>query len=403
MALQQTPQGLEIETQAEIQAALEASHRAQFGNEIQLDPSSVFGKQVGIWSEREALIQQELQDIQSGFDRNAAEGASLDAVVALFGSIRRGASASQSKGFRLFGVDTTVIADASLFTQDITGIVWSVINGPYTIGDVTPGQVDIEAQATTVGANVFSTASTFVITTPIAGWTSATSFRDIEGFETGSGVEEDPTLRDRSRDELFAGGNDITAIKAVVTKVLGVDEVQVFENRDCGNTVDGIPPGAFEVVVTDGEDIDIANAILSRKPPGAETFGSTTVNLADSEGNTIPIMFTRPALVEIHVQINVLIAGAEGTLPENAEDVVKQAVLDFANANSRVGQDVLFQQFIGPTFVAIQDIFTGKFPTTSIISEIGFSPAPGVSEINIPISDRERADFDSTRIVVFFT
>lgn len=400
MALQQTPQGLEIETQAEIQTALEASHRIQFGNEIQLDPSSVFGKQIGIWSEREALEQQLLQDIQSGFSRDAAEGASLDAVVALFGSARRPASASQSKGFQVAGINGTVIPDGSLFTQDITGTVWSVVNGPYTIPIGLT--IDIEAEATTTGALVFSTASTFVITTPIAGWIAVVSTRDIEGFETGSEIESDAALRDRSRDELFAGGNDITAIKAVVTKVLGVDEVQVFENRDCTQTVDGIPPGAFEVVVTDGEDIDIANAILSRKPPGAETFGSTTVNLADSEGNTIPIKFTRPALVEIHVQLNISIGSAEGTLPENAENVVKQAVLDFGNANSRVGQDALHQQFIGPGYAAIQDIFTGKFPTTNIESELGLAAPPAVAPINFSISDRERADYDSARITVNF-
>jgi hypothetical protein len=173
----------------------------------------------------------------------------------------------------------------------------------------------------------------------------------------------------------------------------------VYENRDCTNTSpDGISPGHIEAVVTGGDDLAIATAILTRIPPGTGMDGTTLVPLADTEGNVIDIRFTRPAMVEIWVDIGILNFSAEGTLPTNFEAVVAQAVLDFGNANSRVSQDVLFQQFIAPTQAAIQDSFTGKFAYDFLESLIGTSAS--TFDINIPISIRERADYDSARITV---
>ena len=78
--------------------------------------------------------------------------------------------------------------------------------------------------------------------------------------------------------------------------------------------------------------------------------------------------------------------------------VAAAAVLEFGNANARVSQDVLWQQFIGPVAASIQDVFTGKFAYDSIDSEI--STGGSTMNVNIPIGIRERADFDSARITV---
>ena len=100
----------------------------------------------------------------------------------------------------------------------------------------------------------------------------------------------------------------------------------------------------------------------------------------------------------LSVDIVITNFNSEGTLPENFEALVAQAVLDFGNANARVDQDVLFQQFIGPTAAAIQDVFTGKFVYDLIECFIGTTASTALT--NIPIGIRERADFDSARITV---
>ena len=407
MPLAQTTTGLVIEDLAEIKAGYESDYRLAFGADVPLGVDSVFGKQIGIASEREANIQALAQRIQAGFDRDKGQATALDGVSRLTGSDRRGATQSISTAGRCVGTDGTLIVNGSTVIQQNAGLdAWTVVNGTdgvgpfgYEIGTAVSGEVtDVEIEAVETGAKVFSSSSEFVIGSPIAGWGVFDSSRDIETFETGQGVETDGEFRDRGRDELFAGGNDTSGIKAVITKVKGVSEVQVFENRDC-TTIDGngILPGHVESIVTGGSDLDVATAILLRVPPGTSLQGTTTVVLADSEGNQIDIKFTRPAAVEITVYVRIINFAAEGTLPENFEALAEAAVLEFGNANSRVSQDVLYQQFIGPVAASIQDTFTGKFAYDFIDSEVG---TPSTANANISIGIRERADYDSSRITV---
>lgn len=408
MPLQQTTTGLVIQDIAEIKGEMEASHRNVFGADVSLGVDSVFGKIIGIQSEREALIQQQMQFIQAGFSRDTAQGANLDAVSRLTGSDRRGAQPSTSSAGRATGTDTTIVLNGSTVIQQNAALdVWTVIDGidgvspfGYEIGTVTTGEVTgVIIQSVETGEKVFSSLTEFTIGSPIAGWDGFNITRDIETFETGQDIEEDGAFRDRGRDELFAGGNDTSGIKAVITEVTGVTEVQVFDNRDC-TTIDGdgIEPGHVESIVTGGSDLDVATAILLRVPPGTSLQGTTLVVLADTEGNQIDIRFTRPAAVEITVEVIITNLEAEGTLPENFESVAEAAILAFGNANARVSQDVLFQQFIGPVADSIQDVFTGKFAYDFIDSEI--STGGSTMNVNIPIGIRERADFDSSRITV---
>jgi hypothetical protein len=406
MPLQQTTTGLQIQDIAEIKSEFEADFRELFGADVSVGPESVFGKQIGTMSEREALIQALAQRIQAEFSRIAAQAANLDAVSALTGSHRRGASQSKSSAGKAFGTDGVIVLNGSTVVQQNDALdVWTVVDGVdgvapfgYEIGTTTTGEIEgVVIQSVNTGAKVFVSATEFVIGTPIAGWNSFAITRDIETYETGQDVETDAEFRDRGRDELFAGGNDTSGIKAVITKVPGVSEVQVFENRNC-QVVDenGIEPGHLESVVTGGDDLAVATAILSRVPPGTSLQGTTEIILADTEGNDIPIRFTRPALVEITVDIIIHNLNAEGTMPENFEALIEQAVLDFGNANSRVSQDVLYQQFIGPAASQMQDSFTGKFNYDFIESKI--STGGATTAANISIGIRERADYDSARI-----
>lgn len=413
MAFEQNPTdgGLEIQSISDIKDELDQAHRDNLGTEVALGPDSIFGQFIATWSEQEALTQQLVQRMQAAFSRGGAEGVDLDAISSLFGSLRNAATQSQSVSGRCTGVATTLVLNGSLVTQDITGIVWEVVDGTdgidpnfgYEIGgggDITP----VTMRATTTGPNTFASASTFVITTPIGGWTGFNVTSDIETFETGTDIEADGAFRSRGADEIFAGGNDVSGIKANVLRVNGVLEVQVFENRSCtGTSPDGIPPGEIEVVVTGGDDLEIAQAILDRIPPGTDSHGTVTNNLPDIEGNLIEVKFTRPTLIETHVQVGIVISNAEGTPPANVKDVVEAAILAFGNANSSVGQDILYQQFIGPIFVAMFDEFSGKYPIELIDVEVATGAVPAFDSVNLSIGNRERADYDSTRVVANFS
>lgn len=87
--------GLQIKRQSDIIAEIQSSLRSALGQNINLLPASVFGQLVGIFSEREALIWELVEDVYLSQYPNSAEGASLDNILALSGLKRLPATPSR--------------------------------------------------------------------------------------------------------------------------------------------------------------------------------------------------------------------------------------------------------------------------------------------------------------------
>jgi hypothetical protein len=327
VSLELTTSGLTIQSLAEIQAELETSYREAYGENTVVAEDSVFGLQIGIAAEREALLQQKLAEVFASNNPNSAAGVSLDVLSALTNTVRKGPVASKSDAGLVTGVAATVITNGSQVRLIQTQDLWNVVDGPYTIP--VGGTIAVTIEGAEAGAQTFvTTPSTgWSIETPIIGWDEFETTADIDPEDIGRDSEPDADLRPRREDELLVNGNDLTAIKAVVGALETVVVVKTFENTDCLNVVDGLAAGAFETVVEGGDDTDIANAIFSRKPPGAEAFGSTTVIVADGEGGTIPIGFTRPTDIDVFVEITVVAAGAEGVFPANGAQLIEDGHL----------------------------------------------------------------------------
>ena len=406
MPLQQTPSGLQIESLQEIVAGFEADFQdptTGFGADAPVAPNTVFGQFIGIMSERFATLEQLAQKIQSGFDPNFAAGTDLDVLCEITGTERGDERQSESAEAVITGTPATNILDLSEVQNATTEDIWQIINGPYVIGG--GGTVTCTIRARDPGPLTFSATTVWNILTPLSGWASFSTPTDIDPEDIGSAVESDEELRQRREDELFSGGNDLDAIKAEVTKVVNVLEVTVYENRDsCNTSPDGIPPGAIETVVEGGDDTLVAEAILSAKPPGTEAFGQTvTINLTDDSGNNIPIGITRPTDIAVSLIITITTVGAEAPLPDNPEVIIGEAVLEFANANTRIGQDVVPGSFAGIVWDLLKDPATGLYSASSVIVQGDFFPPVGITTDPLIINIRERADYDSTRITVNIT
>jgi hypothetical protein len=254
-------------------------------------------------------------------------------------------------------------------------------------------------RALETGPIEFNSGNTWSIVTGIAGWTAFVTPFSINPEDIGENIETDEALRERRRDELFVNGNDLSAIKANVLKVRGVDEVAVYENRDCtAPSPEGIPEGAIEVVVEGGDGNDIVDAIYERKPPGTEASGTIGITITDIEGNPLEIFYTPVSDVEVWVTCIVNTTGAEVGLPDNVVQLITQAIVDFGDANSAIGQDVIPDTFHGPIFEVLKDPETGKYAATSLTIEVGTTPVVGPSPVAIGI--RERADYDTVRVAV---
>lgn len=401
MPLELQASGLATQGIAEIKSELETTFRDTFGENVNVTPNSVFGQQIGIAAEREALIQAQILAVYQSIDPDNATGVTLDQRAALTGTQRNPARKSKSSSFQANGTDTTEITNGSRIELLQTQEVWVVVDGPYVIGSVSTGLVALTCEAEETGPKTFQTTPTtgWSLLTPIVGWDSVQTTADLDPEDTGDDVESDPSLRARRIAELLILGNDIDAIRAAVGAVLGVTDVAVFDNTSCVVALDGIPPGAFEVIADGGVDADIAVAIFSNKPPGAESFGSSgPFPQTTTEGQIIDIFFTRPTDVDIDVEIDATATGAEFPLPVNAAALIVAAALIAFNADTDIGRDIFPPKYVTTVFVAVRDndgndtIVTAEVRMRILANPFATTP--------IVISLRERPDFDSANITV---
>ncbi len=399
MPLQLTAAGLQIQSMAEIKTELETKFRDTFGDAVNVTPNAVFGQLIGSHAEREALVQALLLALYNSFDPAFATGVSLDARAGLTATFRKPATKSKSASFQANGVAATIITNGSQFQLIQTQDIWVVVEGPYTIAG--GGTIAFTAEALETGPKTFLTTGIagWSILTPIAGWTSVQSTADLDPEDTGSDVETDPNLRQRRIDELLIQGNDIDAIRAAVGALLGVTAVAVFDNPSCVSVLDGIPPGAFEVVVDGGVDADIAKAIFSNKPPGAEAFGSSgPFPQTTTEGQIINMFHTRPTDVDIDVQISAFTAGAEHPFPVNGLTSIATDLLAAFNADAKIGRDIFPFKYISDVFKAVE---TDEGNDTIVSAVVQMRVFPAAFSTNpLVITLRERSDFDSARITV---
>lgn len=134
-----TPQGFNAKRLADIKQDLENAMIAQFGD-INIDPQSVFGQEIGVLSKQYADIWENLQDVYFSQYPNSAEGVALDNVVQLNGITRLPAQATTTIGV-CTGNESTLIPAGSLvkipntnnvFSNPSSGVITR--NNAYSVG-----------------------------------------------------------------------------------------------------------------------------------------------------------------------------------------------------------------------------------------------------------------------------
>lgn len=192
-------------------------------------------------------------------------------------------------------------------------------------------------------------------------------------------------------------GNDGPYTLVSATLVGNNTRLAVVENVS-DSTIDGsvvaetIRPHSFEAVVDGGDDDDIANVIFQLgKAAGIASSGATVkTDVDDGEGNLKEIRHSRPQGVEIFVEIDYT-KNPEETFPADGEDQMSAAVL--AHGNSlQIGDDVIID-----IIEAIARLSTTGIKTLTARIDV---VTPALGTIDIPISDRARSRFDSSRITV---
>jgi uncharacterized phage protein gp47/JayE len=146
MAFGITSAGFSRPRLADIKTEIESTLRSTFGATINLAPETVWGQIVGVFSEREDLVWQGMEDVYNSQYPDTSFGVSLDNVGALSGIPRKGAIASKALALRLFGIIGTVVPAGSQF---------SVVDSPSTIF-TTDASVTLVAGLNTIQKITFS-------------------------------------------------------------------------------------------------------------------------------------------------------------------------------------------------------------------------------------------------------
>ena len=276
---------------------------------------------------------------------DVATGLSLDNVATITNVTRLAATHSEMTG-RVSGTDGITVPAG--FIASVAGNKTARFVATQS-GVISGGYVDLPFQAESTGPVEAPVGTLTVIETPVSGVTSANNSTEAI---VGRAVETDAELRLRRLRVLARSGTaTVNGIRNAVLAVADVSQCMVIENASGTTDGDGRPPYSFETVVLGGTDADIAAAIFSAKPAGIQTYGTSYAVVVDSQNISHTIYFSRPSQITMHLEISVHPNADpdEGDVyPTNGDDLVKAAVLAYAEAAYYMGHDVVLSQFYTP-------------------------------------------------------
>ncbi len=389
-----TAEGFELKTLDEIKSEIEADELILIDTALDVSAEQPIGQLNGINASKLAELWELMQTFANAMNPNAAENFLLDNICAITGTTREPARKSSVSVNLVVGA--AFVATAEQITLNVVNQPDVLFKNVDAIGPLAAGTHAVDFECTVTGPIYAPAGLLTVITTPVTGLTSATNPLDAV---PGRQVEQDAALRVRRQAELTApGASTVDSIRTDVLEVEGVQQCYVYENVSLETNDDGLPGKSIEVVVYDGtvpeaEDADIAQAVWDSKPAGVETYGDTTELVEDSTGVERAVKFSRADVREVWLEYDVTVYSND--FPETGEDLIKEAAAEYAANYINLGLDVVSVRFKAQALT-----IPGVLDVTEL--RLGFAASP-VGVVNLPITGREIAAIDTSRIDVTIT
>lgn len=442
-----TTTGFLGETIDDVRSSLNSLWRSVFGPTVNVDPLARHGQMIGGFAGASAEVWKVGESIASFFSNPS--GILLDYLSQLTGTVRKGPTSSQVT-LTLTGTPASVVAlgkvanvngstvqfatlaaatiasvtawatgitisagdrrtaGGNVYQASIGGVTAGSGAGPTGTGSVIvdntvtwfflgagTGAIDVAAAAVATGPFQGYSGTITIISTPASGWAGVYNVLDAV---PGTLAEEDPGLRVRRAQEVAAQGTSpLDDLRAELLKVVGVTFAVVFENTS-DFTVDGTLPHTVECLVEGGADADIAQTIFASKAAGVGTSGTSTLNVADSEGTAHAVNWSRVEDVDVWVAATLLESPAN-TYPPNGDDQVKDAIVAYGLEDLTPGLSVYSAQVSAAILAKDDDgvqIIPGILTVTNLL--IGTTSTP--TDTTITLTVRQRGVFDTSRITV---
>jgi len=265
-----------------------------------------------------------------------AVGAGLDRQLKMNG-LARAAFTYSTTVLTLGGSTITPTTVTGGAAQDINGNLWVL---PSTVIIPITGSINVAASCTTPGSITAAAGSITIINTPVNGWFTVTN---AAAAVPGSPIETDSKAR--ARQAVSVALPSVTALASTVAACLAVPGVtrvnpgvptpggpgSSIENPTGVTDSWGNPAHSISMVVENGTDAAVAQAIYGARSIGCFTNGTTTVTVTDANTSfTMNISFFRPTYVPIYISVS--IHGYTGTPTTAVVAAVQTAIVNYLNA-----------------------------------------------------------------------
>lgn len=371
-----TEQGFTVKSAAEITADLDAKFVGTFGSQFDTSAESPDGQLIGIVAKLLEDVWQQAEGAYNAYSPSNAYGVGLDKVAEING-ITRITNLPTSVAITFSGTAGTVVP-AGYIVKTVDGLEFATVAVAVIPAIVT-------AKCTTQGAIRILANEVHVLTTAIAGLTSATN---LEPGITGIVREEDPAFRARRENATISRGtSSIDAIYEGV-KSLNLPYIAIIENTTSA-TVDGIPANSFLVVVEGGTPAEVSQVIYDNKPQGITSYGSIVTVVNDSKGYPHNIGISRPTPIDISVTTS--ITNLPGASVDSAT-LVKAAIVDYVN-NLNISEDVYWSYFFSAILAVVPNIKINSL-------QIKFTVGGTFGTTDLVLTPQQRARTDASKVVV---
>lgn len=398
-AIQFTPAGLVVPTEADIKAGVYTDMNAAFGGNLNPGDSTPQGQ---IITSDTALIGQknnEVLAVVNGIDPATSSGFMQDGIGKLYDLTRLPAS-STSVQVVCSGKTGTSIGIGAL-AVDVSGNVYTCVQaGVIPAG----GSITLEFQAQQTGpipcpagaiplvGGIFKT---------ILGWDSATNL--VDGI-MGADLESRADFEFRRQLSVAANARDtLESIYGAVINAVGVTDVYATENRlDTPVVIDGqtLVPHSLYVCAFGGTDQAVGDAIWSKVSVGCNFNGNTTVTVIDDSGYAPPepeyeVKFERPADLPIYFAVTV--QNLSATPDSTVETQIQNAIISAfgggdGGQRARIGSLILATRYVAPivsngSLIALLSVFVGAAPAPATPSvQVQIDQHPTIAPGNIQVT-----------------
>lgn len=260
------------------------------------------------------------------FNINQAYGKALDALGAMFGLERYGATSSSVLA-TITGVAGTVIP-ANSQASTAKGVIFYLEN-QVTIPE--NGSIQATFLSLEKGEIPCAIGELTKIIDGTFGWETITN--DTPAV-LGTPQESDEDFKARFPDGIFTGKSLPEDYKSALGRVENLNSSYVYDNfTNQVQVIDGvsIDPHSIYACVDGGTDQDVAEALFAVKSSGCGYTGNTEVEVLDpTYGNKYKVRFDRPENILIDVEVTVR---KETSSVDDLEQAIKETILSYANGN----------------------------------------------------------------------